>query len=39
MKHRLMDLLACPVEKGWPLKLEILKESKEKEELDIPLVN
>jgi len=34
-----MDLLACPVEKGWPLKLEILKESKEKEELDIPLVN
>ncbi|MHA1116286.1 MAG: Trm112 family protein [Candidatus Heimdallarchaeaceae archaeon] len=38
MKHRLLDLLACPVEKGWPLKLKIQNEEPEEEELDIPVV-
>ncbi len=39
MKHRLMDLLVCPIDKAWPLKLEISKESKEKEDISLPLEN
>ena len=39
MKHRLMDLLACPIEKSWPLKLEITQEVKEDETISLPLEN
>lgn len=39
MKHRLMDLLACPLEKAWPLKLEILEEEIESEIIPIPEEN
>ncbi len=39
MKHRLMDLLACPVEKGWPLKMEIIEEETDERELELPIVN
>ncbi|MCG3221933.1 MAG: hypothetical protein H7641_11190 [Candidatus Heimdallarchaeota archaeon] len=39
MKHRLMDLLACPLDKSWPLKLEILEEEMEKEEIPLPIEN
>lgn len=39
MKHRLMDLLACPIDKSWPLKLEITEEVKENENITLPLEN
>ena len=39
MKHRLMDLLACPIDKSWPLKLEITEEVKTLEKISIPLQN
>ena len=39
MKHRLMDLLACPVDKFWPLKLEIEEDSEEEEDLSLPVEN
>ncbi|MCE7741637.1 MAG: hypothetical protein GOP50_04200 [Candidatus Heimdallarchaeota archaeon] len=39
MKHRLMDLLACPIDKSWPLKLEITQEVKEDEIISLPLEN
>ena len=39
MKHRLMDLLACPIDKSWPLELEILEESKEEDTISLPLEN
>ncbi|MCG3215150.1 MAG: hypothetical protein KAS63_00385 [Candidatus Heimdallarchaeota archaeon] len=39
MKHRLMDLLACPVDKEWPLKLEIIEVERESEEVPLPLEN
>ncbi len=39
MKHRLMDLLACPLDKKWPLKLEIIEEKKEIEEILLPVEN
>ena len=39
MKHRLMDLLACPIDKSWPLKLEIKQEVIEEEEISLPLEN
>jgi len=39
MKHRLMDLLACPIDKSWPLKLEITQEVKEDETISLPLEN
>ena len=39
MKHRLMDLLACPLDKKWPLKLEIIEEEKETEEIPLPAEN
>jgi len=39
MKHRLMDLLACPLDKKWPLKLEIIEEEKESEEIPLPEEN
>lgn len=34
-----MDLLACPVDKSWPLKLEIFEDSEDKEEFPLPLEN
>ena len=36
MKHRLLDLLACPVEKAWPLKLEVVEEIKISDLVKIP---
>jgi uncharacterized protein YbaR (Trm112 family) len=39
MKHRLMDLLACPIDKSWPLKIEIEEEEIESETIPIPLEN
>lgn len=39
MKYRLMDLLACPLDKDWPLKLEIIEKEKEAENISIPNVN
>lgn len=39
MKHRLMDLLACPLDKGWPLKLEIKEETIEDEIVSLPAEN
>ncbi|MHA1218435.1 MAG: Trm112 family protein [Candidatus Heimdallarchaeaceae archaeon] len=39
MKHRLMDLLACPIDKSWPLKLEIAEEVRTLEKISIPLQN
>ncbi|MBY8999969.1 MAG: Trm112 family protein [Candidatus Heimdallarchaeota archaeon] len=39
MKYRLMDLLACPLDKDWPLKLEIMAKEKEPENISIPNVN
>ena len=39
MKHRLMDLLACPIDKSWPLKLEISEEETISEEIPIPKQN
>ena len=34
-----MDLLACPLEKAWPLELEILEEEIESETIPIPKEN
>ncbi|MDG6939682.1 MAG: Trm112 family protein [Nitrososphaerota archaeon] len=28
MKHRLLDLLACPMDKGFPLELQVLEEDR-----------
>jgi uncharacterized protein YbaR (Trm112 family) len=39
MKHRLMDLLACPLDKSWPLELEVLEEEKESDEISLPIEN
>lgn len=39
MKYRLMDLLACPLDKDWPLKLEIIEQEKEIEPISPPNVN
>ncbi|MFW9852727.1 MAG: Trm112 family protein [Candidatus Thorarchaeota archaeon] len=39
MKYRLMDLLACPVDKAWPLKLEIEEKEEESEKIPIPIEN
>lgn len=39
MKYRLMDLLACPLDKDWPLKLEIIEKEMEAESISIPNVN
>ena len=39
MKYRLMDLLACPLDKDWPLKLEIIEQEKETEPISPPNVN
>lgn len=39
MKHRLMDLLACPIDKSWPLELEIEEEVEETESISLPLKN
>jgi uncharacterized protein YbaR (Trm112 family) len=39
MKHRLMDLLACPLDKSWPLKLEIIEEETEEQEISLPIEN
>ena len=39
MKHRLMDLLACPLDKSWPLELEIIEETKENEAISLPMEN
>ncbi len=39
MKHRLMDLLACPIDKSWPVKLKIEKETCEEKENLIPKAN
>ncbi len=39
MKHRLMDLLACPIDKSWPLKLEINEEEMISEEIQLPMKN
>ena len=39
MKYRLMDLLACPLDKDWPLKLEIIEQTKDKEHLSPPNAN
>ena len=39
MKHRLLDLLACPLDKSWPLELEIIKEEKEQQEIPLPIAN
>ena len=34
-----MDLLACPIDKDWPLKLEIIEQENEIEEVSIPHLN
>jgi uncharacterized protein YbaR (Trm112 family) len=34
-----MDLLACPVDKAWPLKLEIEEQEKEPEKIPVPMIN
>lgn len=34
-----MDLLACPVDKAWPLKLEIDEKETESEKIPIPMEN
>ncbi len=34
-----MDLLACPIDKSWPLKLEITREINEEETISLPLEN
>ncbi len=34
-----MDLLACPIDKSWPLKLEISEEVKEIDTISLPLEN
>ena len=39
MKYRLMDLLACPLDKDWPLELEIIEQEKEVESISPPAVN
>ena len=39
MKHRLMDLLACPIDKSWPLELEIIEEERNQEDIPIPIAN
>ncbi len=38
MKQRLMDILACPIDKAWPLKLTIKEESLEND-IQIPEKN
>ena len=39
MKYRLMDLLACPSDKSWPLKLEVIEETMEEEVIKLPSEN
>ena len=39
MKHRLMDLLACPLDKSWPMELEIFEKETEQEEIPLPIEN
>lgn len=39
MKYRLMDLLACPLDKDWPLELEIIEQEKEAEFISPPNIN
>lgn len=39
MKHRLMDLLACPIDKSWPLELRIEEEIGESETISLPIEN
>lgn len=39
MKYRILDLLACPVDKSWPLELEIHEEITEKEKITPPKEN
>jgi len=39
VKYRLLDLLACPEDKSWPLELEITEKEIESEELSLPHPN
>jgi len=34
-----MDLLACPIDKAWPLKLEIEEQEEEQTQIPVPLEN
>ena len=39
MRYRILDLLACPADKSWPLELVVKEETIEAEEIKIPKEN